>query len=258
MRPFRFVCFLAALVVSLASSTATAAENCSNVRTWIPPGSTIWRPAPNIVSYRPPSGYTLVRVDGTPVLQASHTCDCSNTNGGCNPVVAPNGHTSCDDKNCEGGCSGVRGAISLRDDGEAVTYASRTSARNLPQAIPELLSLPTVRAELAAFLHSQNGPNPPPAPTFVDNRYFPPAGYAYTLLDVRGYLVTALVAEQAVDLADAVNAVSIACTCKRGTGCVAKTGDLGVQYCDAGECKSCRVDTTENLAGEILQTEYGF
>ncbi len=253
----KLICFAATFALTLLATTASA-EDCANSRSWIPPGSVTWHPAPNVLAYRPPSGYSLVQADGSFVLSAKHTCDCSNATGGCNPVIAPNGHTSCNSSNCAGGCSGFRGAIAIRDTGEAVDFASRQRARNMPQALPELMALPFVRAEIAAFMQQHNG-DTPPAPTFANNRFHAPAGYVYTLLDVRGYLVPALIDRLDPGLNGAVNAVSIDCACKKGSGCDEATGDLGSMYCNAGECKSCELSTVEEFSGgALLETSYGF
>lgn len=254
----KLICFAATFALTLLASTASA-EDCANSRSWIPPGSVTWQPTPNVLAYRPPSGYSLVQPNGSFVLSAKHTCDCSNASGGCNPVITPNGHTSCDSTNCSGGCSGKRGAIAIRDTGEAVVFASRQRAPNMPQALPELMALPFVRAEIAAFMQQRNGNTPPPAPTFSNNRFHAPAGYVYTLLDVRGYLVPALIDRLDQGLNGAINAVSISCSCKKGSGCVAKSGEQGIQYCDAGECKSCELSTVEEFAGGAqIETTYGF
>ncbi len=254
----KLICFVASFALSVLAASATA-EDCANSRTWIPPGSVTWQPAANVLAYRPPSGYSLVQADGSFVLSAKHTCDCSNASGGCNPTITPSGHTSCDSSNCTNGCSGKRGAVAIRDTGEAITFASRQSAHNLPQALPELMALPFVRAEIADFMQRHNGNTPPPAPTFANNRFHAPAGYVYTLLDVRGYLVPALIDRHDPSLAGAINAVAISCACKKGSGCVATTGDQGIQYCAAGECKSCELSTVEQLGGGAqIETIYGF
>jgi hypothetical protein len=248
--------------LSLLLALGASAAECPNGRGWIPPGSQLSYPAPHVLQYRVPAGYAVAFPDGSLAAQTTHTCSCS-TSGGCNPVVAPNGNTSCRTATCtDNGCTGVRNGVVIRTTGEAVAFAQARTAQTQPQAVPGLLEIPSVRTAVTAFLHTHNGGLEPPPAAFFQQKLHAPEGYVFTLLDVYGYLATALVHRDVAAVLDAVDAGTITCACAKdkGTGCEKRHDETGVYWCEAGECRECTVSFSNTLLDTTGETEtlFGF